>query len=183
MNLSSLLRRLAVGARWGIVLAVTGLGSVSAFAQVLWQQYTVGMSYDAVRKAAPAAELVDNPKAVLKSGAVERLAVPGLEIVGRPFVARFYFLEGKLTDIHVGYRATEPSSEGARVYGNLAEVLRSKYGPELSRDISPGRDTWIGTTTWSAGQTTIALFGAFIGGNSTINVAYGSRLAKEAGKL
>ncbi len=171
--------------RYGLLWALLSLAaSVPAIAQqLLWQNFTTGMTLEEARRAAPNAEAVDNPKAVLSDGAIQRLNIPKIEIVGRSFDANVFFKDNRLTRVHLVHKRDEETSAGRLTYNELLIALRSKYGPELS---SKGRNDSIfgfsGDATWAAGPTTIELI-AFINKSTFIQIGYSARLANEAGKL
>jgi hypothetical protein len=160
------------------------LFSPGAFAQVLWQEYAAGMSAAQVQALAKDAVAVDDPKAVLPSGAQTKLKIPSMEVAGLAFEVNFMFMGDKLSDVQLFHRADQNSSAGRASYSQLLSALRAKYGHELIRDGSESPIFgWNGSNTWSAGGTTIRLLG-FIGPSSTtVVIGYSARLAKDAEKL
>lgn len=158
--------------------------SPGAFAQVLWQEYAAGMSAAQVEAIAKSAVAVDDPRAVLPSGARTKLKIPSMEIAGLNFEVNFMFMGDKLSDVQLFHRADQDSSVGRASYTQLLSALRAKYGQELVRD---GSDSpifgWNGSNTWSSGGTTIRLLGYIRPSSTTVIIGYSVRLAKDAEKL
>lgn len=155
-----------------------------ASAQALWQAYTTGMTVDEVRRVAPEAELLpDDPRRVLPTnGAMQKLRLPGIGIVGKQFEADFYFVDDKLTDVHLVHRSKENIAAGRSVFNDLMTALRSKYGSELDRKSSTNIG-WMGDATWASGGTTINLIGILYESGAFVQVGYSGRIAKDASKL
>lgn len=171
-----MLRRLAAAIA---IAAFTQLAS----AQVLWQNFTAGMTLDEVRRASPNAELLpDDPGRKLQGGGMQKLRLPGIEIVGKQFEADFYFANDRLTNVHLVHRSGENVSTGRAIFNDLVTALRSKYGNELQRSGNANLG-WSGDATWAAGGTTINLLAYLYDKSNFIQIGYSARLATEAGKL
>jgi hypothetical protein len=96
---------------------------VPAEAPDLWRGARAGMDVDGVRGLFPGARPVAGG-AILTGGEVERLDLPGLELGGRPAVARFYFDGAALAavELTVSGLTHQPAANEA-----LAQAVAAQY--------------------------------------------------------
>jgi len=145
------------------------------------------MSLEQVKRVVPGAVTPAEPEQ-FNDGTKELLRLEDIEIVHRRFRVLFYFKNGKLDQVTLNLKKPEGFDDLLHVFDSLTEVLRSKYGKEIKRDIHRGDISSAGQmntaeATWLQGQTNINLYSISFGPTSELNVNYQVRLAKEAEKL
>ena len=145
------------------------------------------MSPSEVRKIIPGLTVPADPDE-FPDGAKELLRLDDIEIVHRHFRVLFYFKENKLSQVTVNLKKPAGFTDVMQVFESLTEVLRSKYGKEVSRKIEKGEASSAGRmntadATWMQGKTNINLFLISFGPTDELNINYQMRLAKEAEKL
>ena len=88
------------------------------------------------------------------------------------------FNNNKLVQVTLSLKNGNSFSSNQKIFERLSNILRTKYGKELSRNI----DTSLGgmaISNWAIGRTNINLVNA----PPTLNIIYQNVLAKEADKL
>jgi hypothetical protein len=168
--------------RMMILIAVLSLPA-PGWAQELWGGTTIGMSVAQVKAKVPNTVAPQKPSSI-SGGAVELLRAEGIEIVGEPFIAKFYFHNQRLSQVTLAYARKGASFDSViAIYQQLVPALRAKYGKEISNEASRGAMN-SASTEWVSKRTNINLFALGIGSNpALLNVNYQVRLAKEADKL
>lgn len=145
-----------------------------AHAQVLWQGLSAGMTEEAVRRALPAAQAVNNPITKMASGAQGKLRVPGLDYMGKPAEATLFFIGDWLGEVQFTHQPPQGPTQGREAYNELLAALRAKHGQELhavnARTSSEAN--------WVVGGAILTLLGVFEGNTSWINITYSARAAR-----
>jgi hypothetical protein len=158
------------------------LPCLQSSAQSLWRESEYGMTPIQVQSKFSGAKAPDTP-GTLHGGAIELLRLSGVEIVGRQFKAPFYFKGERLTQVTVSLADKETSHGAKLVFDSLAEVLRAKYGSELSQEVGHGIME-SRKSTWLSGETNITLYYNSIGDSDPIlNLIYQVRISSEADKV
>jgi hypothetical protein len=153
-----------------------------AQAQTLWGGTRYGMTVNQVKSVVRNTSSPINPDE-LSDGAQELLRVNNIKIVNKSFNGSFFFKSGKLTQVTLSIEQIDDFNDAILVFDSLTEVLRSKYGNEVSREIKRGPVNSAGAT-WMAGRTNLVVSAFGIAGNpSSIDVVYQLRIAQEADKL
>ena len=164
--------------------AVAALAANSAAAQVLWQNIEAGMTAAEIRRAQPHASVVTGAKETLRGGwASCELSVRSYEVQGHNFSVCFFMREGKL--IQVMMRSGAPSIVAFR---SLGDLLRAKYGQELSPAPDPCRR--IGSMNmcelkWllPSGVNVSAIYMDIGGRGPVFNINYRTAMREESSKL
>jgi len=163
---------------------LAALCCAGAWAQTLWQNTEYGMTVAQVQQVIPGA-IPPEKGDTLGGGEKELLRLSNIELVGKPFDAKFFFKDARL--VQVTLTLTEKLAfDRARILVRdpLLEALRAKYGPEMT-----SQNEGIGSVKgldvgWMLGRTNISLVLLAIGDKLVIlNVTYQVRVAKEADKL
>ncbi len=153
-----------------------------AHAQILWGSTEYGMSLQQAKNAVvDGVDMVDGD--TLRTGAVEKLRVRGIQLAGHEFHAGLFFRDDRLEQVSL--RLSEELATGAanHVTDRLVAALRAKYGQEISKKETGGillsRDY-----TWISGKTNISLLMAAIGEKAQVlNISYQVRIMKDAEQL
>ena len=168
-----------------ILLAVLCFVATSATAQELWNGAEVAMGVDTLAVLFPDAEVPAKPS-TLGNGAAEGLRLGGLEIAGRAFSARFYILDGGLSQVTLSLDNPNGDTfvEMDGVYASLQAALESKYGDPTDRDEYTSSMMRSETTHYRSGRVNIMLFRNGVTGRpALLNVVYQTRTAENADKL
>lgn len=169
-------------AYWFVIFSIL-ITAPTLCAQTLWHGTAYGMSVDDVEKVVPKAAPPPANPGHLGDGSEELLCLEGIELVNEKFTAKFFFKAKKLTQVTLSLQEGHTFDEALRVFNRLTEALRTKYGPELSRETHRGMLN-TAEAEWVSGRTNVNLTAMSVGGNDAIlNVNYQVRLAKEADKL
>lgn len=168
----------------GFLVALCGLVSTSAWAQSLWQGTEYGMTVAQVQAVVPGVTIPEKGS-TLTGGAVELLRLSNIEVVRKPFDAKFFFKDERLVQVSLTLNEKLPfDSARIRAYDSLLEALRAKYGPELT-----SKNDKIGMlksmdASWMSGRTNINLMLMGVADSPAIlNVNYQVRVAKDVDKL
>lgn len=133
----------------------------SASAQTLWDKAHAGMSPAQVKATYPAAESVD-PRLHGTDGADDHFHLPGVQIAGIGFKARFLFAEDRLVGVIL---QRSDSDKPAHAYRAAAKAihgdLTARFGPPLSHEAGDGSfitrkgkwsadgvEAWLGFSAW-----------------------------------
>ncbi|HYR22457.1 MAG TPA: hypothetical protein VEP30_06000 [Chthoniobacterales bacterium] len=171
---------------FAILLALFYLqGSISG--QVLWLKTSYGMTPKEVQQAVPGTVVPKDPEQ-LSGNAVEGMRLENYPVVGRPFLVRFFFQAGKLTDVMLEGPKEESSAAYLATFDALTDVLRSKYGVESSKKRQDEPGFLLFESKWIDGKTDIDLLLTSAGDASSgqvtyLNLTYSTSLSKEAEKL
>lgn len=166
-----------------MVLAIAAFVSAASCssAQSLWQGTTYGMSVAQVKAVVPGATQPARPDS-LGDGAAELLHIPELIIANARFRASFFFKAGCLEQVTLSLEDGHTFYEAMLLFDAVVDLLRSKYGPELSRKDT--RDVIKASeATWMAGSTNIRLLALDIRSGAVLNVNYQASMAKDMEKL
>jgi hypothetical protein len=165
----------------GLLLATCWIG---ARAQVLWQGTEYGMTVAQVKVVVPGATTPEKGSAIT-GGAVELLRLSNIEVVRKPFDAKFFFKDERLVQVSLTLNEKLPfDSARTLAYDGLLEALRAKYGQELT-----SKNDKIGVlksmdASWMSGRTNINLMLMGVADSpAVLNVNYQVRIAKDADKL
>lgn len=141
-----------------------------SFSQELWRGTRDGMSAEEVTKILPEAHTAE------ASEGHARLTIDKVVIGKRNFIAWFYFKDEKLKQVILAEMVRGLRGDEA---DGLRDMLRLKYGPEMSARPAP-----LGTyLLWVSGKTTIELKVESVATSSTTTITYSTRLVSEAEKL
>ncbi|MDP4073192.1 hypothetical protein [Acidovorax sp. A1169] len=164
------------------VLALALLASHGVFAEPLWGKVEAGASLETIKRSYPDGTVIEpSAKERTKSGATLQFRIPSIPIVGENFKASFYLLEDRLEQVLLSFTASKTESDCRRLIGEVREALASKYGPAIKTDQSSMSED----ASWSAGKTTIELYGLSISTvqSCSVYVTYSQRIAASAGNL
>lgn len=164
------------------VMVFAVLSSPFSYSQTLWTKGEYGMTVDQVRSAFPGT--IDTPKPEhLRTGAVGLLTLPGIQISSQPFHANFYFVAGKLVQVTLSLENEKVFGATLVTFKDIEEILRAKYGPEITHEISPGVVS-MAKASWMSGSVNIGLLAMAVANNPAImNITYQVRVSQEANKL
>lgn len=153
------------------------------YAQELWGGTSKGMSIEQVKSIVRGAVEVSGGGS-LSGGAIEELNGETLNIAGKDFVSKFYFLNGALEQVMVTPRNSMTFNEARLTLSSIVDALRSKYGKEISIKLNPDPFLSSYEHTWINGKTNITSF--LIGMQSSppsLSIIYQVRVSEDAGKL
>lgn len=157
-----------------LLLCVFLLLAVTSHAQTLWQGTRAGMSLEEVKALFPSTTFEKEKN---------RLVLEKTEILERAFHVYFYFKGDKLNEVALGLKSAEPKLKAPDLFKRFTEVLRSKYGSELSKSVTPGSFIAM-QSKWLSEGTTIELeLTNSINDTVRIGLSYKADIAKEADKL
>jgi hypothetical protein len=167
-----------------IATVLAALAATPAGAQVLWQNVQAGMTTAEIQRAQPRAVVVTGHKQTLKDGwATCELSLDTYEVQGNDFSVCFFMREGKL--VQVMMKANEPSIV---VFRSIGDLLRAKYGQELSPAADPCRR--VGSMTlcelkWllPSGVNVSSIYIDIGGRSPLLNVNYQTTMREESNKL
>ncbi|MEV4781348.1 hypothetical protein [Burkholderia sp. LMU1-1-1.1] len=155
------------GLKRAIAVVVLSAISYTSFAQTLWRENSYGMSLDEVKKANPAAIVPAKP-AGLGTGAIGLLELPGVELAGIPFTARFFFIDGKLQQVTLELGGGYTSAEVGLIHNQLDAALTKKYGEHARRPWG----NMLNTISWQPGHIGVTLFSMELEGKAQLRVSY-----------
>lgn len=164
-----------------LLLLLLTSASVSTHAQSLWQKTAHGMSIEEVQAAVPSASRPTAPDR-FPDGMVERLRLEEYSIANEPFRVGFIFKNDKLEQVMLTGKKERAFRLYLIAFESLSEILRSKYGPEISKK----RTTdvlQLARSTWKSERTNISLVLVGIDGPASLTLTYQVRMAAEADKL
>jgi hypothetical protein len=160
------------------VLIILLLASI-VNAQSFWNGTEYGMTIEQVKSVIPNTVRPLKP-GHLKDGSEELLRLENVIIVNKNFSASFFFKMGKLTQVMLSLERGHSFHSTMLVFDSLTEALRSKYGPEINRQIQKG----IIDATWLSGRTNISVVAISAGENDAIlHINYQVRVSAEADNL
>lgn len=168
-----------------VLVSLAACGQASG--DTLWGKTEYGMTVEQVKKVVPKAQRPKMPENLLED-LPELLRINNVEIVNNTFVAHFYFREGKLFQVSLTLRNPGKFVDAKRVFDSLTEVLRAKYGNEITMKVI-NEDDDIGSfnsadATWISGRTNINLYLLSTNdGGALLKINYQVRIAMEADKL
>jgi len=152
------------------------------FADELWNGAKYGMSLEETKAQFPKS-FTPQKKSTLKSGAIELLRINNIEISDINFNTGFYFKNNKLDEVKLSYQENEHSFSFF-LFDEITELLRAKYGKEISYKIKKGRVSNSASATWLSGKTNISLLQiSTLSGLMFLNISYQQRISKDADKL
>lgn len=164
-------------------LAAFSLFCASAHAQEMWQGTKYGMSVNEVRAQVPAAVLATE-ESLLANGSAGKLVVPEFELVNEKFKVTFYFKDTKLTQVMLSLKEPRSYAAAMRVFNQLTEALRARYGKELSMASTDMGIMKTSKAEWLSGKTNIGTICTVVSDAPAIlNLYYQMRIASEASKL
>lgn len=167
-----------------VFISLAAYGQASGDA--LWGKTEYGMTVEQVKKVVPKAQRPKTPEN-LREDLPELLRINNVQIVNNTFVAHFYFRDGKLFQVSLTLRDPGKFVDAMRVFDSLTEVLRAKYGKEITMKVINEDD--VGSfdsadATWVSGRTNIDLYLLSINdGDALLKINYQVRIAEEADKL
>lgn len=153
---------------------VLGLMCFSAQAQELWRSAVDGMTPAQIQRAFPEAAPPSKPSP-LRDGSNNLLSLNNVQIVGKPFVADFYFLEDRLVQVKLVAEVSGVVNDSLLVFEDTARALRDKYGPELNKEMK--RDVLGATASadWMTKEITISAYASVFSSSGKIYITYKSR--------
>lgn len=155
----------------------------SAWSQELWQGTKYQMSVQEVAAIHPAALFNKNPKALI-SGDLDLLNLPGINISGADFTARFYFKDDRLSQVTLGLEEKSGFDRASSLFDGIAEAVRAKYGREQSTKNTGGQLMRSRQSNWQHGRVNInVILIAVAGADVMLNINYQVRVAQTADKL
>ena len=159
--------------------------SVSAQAQTLWGSTSYGMSPAEVLKVVQGVHSVKNGSTLgTEQKAKELLRVDDYQVVNESFKIRFYFTKEKLVQVTLNLNKERNFDQTLFVFERLSDVLRAKYGKEISRKVDYSVFLNNAYANWVSDRTNINLLVTTVGDNpATLNLNYQIRLMKDADKL
>jgi|GEM_PF-1281827 len=139
-----------------ILLIVILMMSISARAQALWGETTVGMTPSEVIKIVEGSHLIEDGS-TLETGATELVRLDDLRVVKELFKARFYFIDDKLSQVTLSLNKERSFPLSLLVFQSLTDALSSKYGKVISRNIDSRSSLKIAKASWLSDGTHINL--------------------------
>jgi hypothetical protein len=158
-----------------LLIAALTLCAFSAQAQSLWGKTKVGMTVEQVKAAYPGA--YDPPgDDKLGSGALELLVVEGVQLADTKFKARFFFADGKLSNVLLGLDQEFANvGSGWAVYDTIKNALSSKYGNPTDVENKSDSFTKKMSADWVSGPLSVSVLYMAIGAEDkkpVLNIAY-----------
>ena len=118
----------------------------------------------------------------LASGATARVFIPDFTIVNNSFEVRFYFLREALVQVTLHLNGDRPYGHAKVVFDSLVQVLRAKYGNEITykeRHNDRAIASWM-----TKDRVNVDLYLASLGDTkSVLNLNYQSRVSEEMEKI
>lgn len=155
--------------------------------QPLWGETISGMTPEEVLNVVDEAHKIKNGNGVhYSNGSKELVRIDNYELVGKSFEVRFIFLNNKLTQVELVLEEEKNFSSSKLIFDELANVLRSKYGKEISKktDTQSKLNIKQVEAVWMNNQTNIRLYlDSYPGLPTLLKVIYQTMLYEEAGKL
>lgn len=152
-------------------------------AEPLWGKAEAGASLSAIANIYPDGITVDHDqKNRVKSGAILRYQLEGVQIADEKFNSAFFFLEDKLDQVTLSLKTEGQSQFDCDHTTNaVIEGLKSKYGDPLKRETSESSRNF----SWSYGKTTVSLFAQNMAiiKYCSIYIFYNQRIAESANNL
>ncbi|MGC3984838.1 MAG: hypothetical protein QM777_08970 [Pseudorhodoferax sp.] len=150
-----------------------------ASADVLWGKARAGDSLSDVQAAYPGGRVLPpSEDRTLKTGAVQRYVLPGVDVGSDQFDASFYFKDEALSQVTLKQETPNGLLRCDGKFEELELALRSKYGRELHADrVGKTRDS-----TFVSGRTAIQL-NMFAFDGCMILIVYNNRISSTADKL
>jgi hypothetical protein len=166
-----------------LLFAVVAAAAPSANAQTLWQNVTVGMSGADIQRAQPSARPPRERSTLAHGSAVCELQIQDYEVASRTFDVCFYMTGGRL--VQVMLTADDPSQA---LFSTLADLLRARYGRELSPNSQPCRVDRLSTSCrldWllDSGVNVSVVFMEIGGPPGILNINYQTRIRDESERL
>ncbi|APX93772.1 hypothetical protein BWR19_12945 [Halomonas sp. 1513] len=160
-------RRLA-----GILLLL--LLPTAALAAELWGPASAGMTIDEIMDVVDDAyrieELEENR---LTTGAVEAVRRDDAELEGEAYTQRFFFLNGRLTQVTMRLNDTRDFDSMLEFVESLTETMRDQYGKEADSEVRASGPIRQATVSWIDGNRRISIFLMSQGpDDSLLNVNY-----------
>jgi hypothetical protein len=157
---------------------------IAASAQELWRKTTHGMSPNEVREILPETLIPTRPEKLV-GGAIERLRIEQVVLVQSTFSAHFFFIGEKLEQVTLSLKTSGGDTFGTRLvtFDSLVDVLRAKYGAELSKKKKEDGGFRRADAVWISGKTNINLLLLDAYGSLSLNLVYQVRLSREAEKI
>lgn len=156
--------------------------SPQAHCQALWGKSAYGMTLSQVKEAYPEAVTADSP-GTLHGGAKGTLTIQAYEVVNKKFNVIFYFKNDKLEQVVLACEKQSTFHSAMLVFDAVSDVLKAKYGPEISKDVKRGTLN-MANAVWLSGKTNISLIAMSVGdADAMLNINYQVRISKDADKL
>lgn len=153
-----------------------------AHADVLWGRAVAGASLDEIRQVHPGGEEVaPDDKKKLKSGAVLRYRLSGVQIVGEQFDASFYLLNDKLEQVTLSLVAKKENYDCAYLITSVHEALIAKYGEPIKNQ----RSQLSSQASWTMGKTSVSTHSMNLANvqSCTVWIFYNQRISESSGNL
>ena len=155
--------------------------STTSSSQPLWNGTIKGMAPKDVIESVQGAEYTDSGGR-LANGATVAVSIPDFTVVNNSFEVRFFFKNDALVQVTLHLNGERPYGHAKVVFNSLVQVLRSKYGDEVSfqeRENDRAVATWM-----TKDNVNVDLYLASLGQkNSILNLNYQSRVADEMDKI
>jgi len=160
-------------------LIVILMMSISAQAQSLWGETTVGMTPSEVIKIVEGSRLIQDGS-TLETGAKELARLDDLRVVKELFKVRFYFIDDQLTQVTLNLTKERSFPLNLLIFQSLTDVLSSKYGKAISRNIDSRTRLKTAYAHWVSDGTNINLQVIAVDDTPTsLNLNYQLHLASE----
>jgi len=139
-----------------MLLAVILMMSISAQAQALWGETTLGMTPSDVINNVPASHLIEDGS-TLETGAKELVQLDDLRVLKELYTGRFYFIDDKLTQVTLSLNKQRSFPLSLLVFQSLTDALSSKYGKVIIRNIDSRSSLKTAVANWVSDGTIINL--------------------------
>jgi hypothetical protein len=122
-----------------LVLVVLAVGLFpTAGAQTLWDGARAGMSPAEIQAAYPAAQAVD-PRFHGRDGAGEHFHLPGVQLAGIGFTARFLFVDERLTGVILQRSDRDkPAADYVAAAESIRRALTAQFGDPVALETVDG---------------------------------------------
>lgn len=167
-----------------LCILVVAACAATAHADVLWGKAEKGASLEEIARLYPeGSSVIPTDKQKLDNGATLQYSVGNIDIVKKPFVASFYFLDGSLNSVGLKHDSKDQTYVCENTFDRVQEALLSKYGKEIKSSRKGGLGL-SKSASWVNGKTSISLnMFSFGSPDCTIFISYSSRLSDDSANL
>ncbi|MEQ1800640.1 MAG: hypothetical protein ABL989_01890 [Gammaproteobacteria bacterium] len=180
-----------------IVAALCGafllLSQQLASAQELWRGAKYGMTPEQVHSLFPTVVTPSEPSVLGGPNDAPGTQLRGLRelediaIARHDFKAIFYFQDKRLQQVTLKAKDLTDTTEAMVLFDSVSNLLREKYGQELSKTFKPSSSLSRAYGHWLSGGTHISVLALSVGDGSedatVFNINYQTRLTGEADNL
>ena len=160
-----------------LIAAAFFIAAPAAHATELWQGAEAGDSAQELLAKFENAERHPDPE-TLESGATCDVWIEKIEVVGEPFQACFYILNGELVQVMLTLTDEPSARKGQAIFESIFNGLRERYGAESSVEREDGLLT-IYNADWFGEELELNLILVYVGDGEAMALNVNYRPAKD----